>query len=118
MTPKSTEGQEMERRAVVIRTVGDPEIAGAIVDGMNRNLIPLNEGELLHMQTEYTRLKAREDVRKYRLDREWYKVQRSLERRYRIRRHGAVYETLLIGWALTCLFICECYRRLAERNRS
>ena len=107
----------MERRALVIKTMGDPEIAGAIVDGMTRQIEPLNTSELMAMKRELRRLRGREGVRKYREDRDWHKVQQDLDRQYRVPQHGVVYEHVLIAWAITCLFIAECFRRLSEWNR-
>ena len=45
-------------KAVVIKTYGDPVIAGAIVDGMTRQMIPLNVAELAIIRAEFDRLKA------------------------------------------------------------
>ena len=103
----------MERRAIVIRTMGNPEIAGAIVDGMTKNVIPLDVKELKAVRAELTRLRAREGVRKNREDRDWHDVQMSLERQYGVRQHGVVYDRIIVAWALTCLFVTECYRRLS-----
>jgi len=107
----------MERRALVIKTVGDPEIAGAIVDGITRRMEPLNTQELKAMKRELLRLRGREGVRKYRADRDWYLVQQDLARQYHVPRHGPIYEHILVAWALTFLFVIECFRRLSEWNR-
>ena len=47
-------------RAVVIKTVGDPQIAGAILDGMTQKVIPLDDGELAAVKAEYAKLQAKD----------------------------------------------------------
>ena len=107
----------MERRAVVYRICGDEAIAGAIVDGMTKNAIPLNAQELACVTEHYNRLQMREEVRKYRMERDWGKVKRRMDRRYCVPQHNLVYEYALIAWALTWLFLIECYRRMSAWNR-
>lgn len=104
----------MERRALVIRTAGDPEIAGAIVDGMTRQVIPLNSAELDAMREELKKLRAREGTRQYRQRKDWSETCADLQRKYGVKQHGTVYQYMLIGWALTCLTIEECCRRIAN----
>lgn len=51
-------------RAIVVKTYGDQQIAGAIVDGMNR--VPaINAAELEMVRAENVRLKALTGVRSY-----------------------------------------------------
>lgn len=107
----------MERRALVIRTAGDPEIAGAIVDGMTRQVIPLNSSELDAVRAELKRLQAREGTRQYRQRKDWNETSMELQRKYAVKPHGEVYRCFLIAWTLTCLTVAECGRRLARRVR-
>lgn len=106
----------MTRRAVVIRTVGDAEIAGAIVDGMSQRVYQLDWGELTAVRAELARLRARTDVRKYREDRDWHLVQAELQERYAIRPHGAFYNHVLLAYTISYMFFKECFRRLLRRS--
>lgn len=104
----------MERRALVIRTAGDPEIAGAIVDGMTRQVIPLNSAELDAMREELKKLRAREGTRQYRQRKDWSETSLELQRKYGVKPHSDIYKGVLIVWTLTCLTVTECARRLAR----
>ena len=107
----------MERRAIVIRTVGDPEIAGAIVDGMNNQVTALSVEEMAAVRREFAKLEAWQGTRRYRQRRDWKNTRMALARKYHVRKHSAAYEHLLVAWALMWLVIFECYHRLSLWNR-
>ncbi len=103
----------MENRALVIKTYGNPERCGAIVDGITRTVIPLNNKELDAIKKDYKRMKAREGVRHTKAaDKKWEDTKRDLAIQYRVKQHGRIYNTLLAGYALTCLIITEWFARL------
>lgn len=112
-------------RAVVIRTMGDPAIAGAIADGMSRRVIPLDNEELAKVKAELARVKeekrrqdARMGVRKKGEDERWHVTQRQLAVYYRDKPHGRMYWLALIGWAMLWYGIYTAYDRLRDWNRS
>lgn len=94
------------KRAVVIKTAGDPDIAGAIVEGMTRSSW-VNSRE----RAELSRLMAQINVRRFRRDRDWWLVQAELAKRYSIRRKSAIGEYALIAWAFGSLFVVTCAKR-------
>lgn len=105
----------IQKRAIVIRTMGDPEIAGAIVDGMSRRVIQLDEDELAVVKAELARLRARTSVRKYREDRDWHMVKAELAQKYAVRRHSAAYDRLLLAYVISYLFFKTAFKRLLSR---
>ena len=86
-------------RAVVIRTVGDPEIAGAIVDGMSRQVIPLNDSELSAVKAECARLRQQRDIRACGDEKRFQAACKALEAKYYTRPHGRLYKAILKVWA-------------------
>lgn len=107
----------MKRRALVILMAGDPEMGGAIVDGIVRQVIPLNSAELDAMHEELKKLRAREGTRQYRQRKDWNETCADLQRKYGVKQHGPVYQYMLVCWTLTCLTIAECCRRIANRMK-
>ena len=114
----------MEKRAIVIRTVGNPEIAGAIVDAMKRQVIPLDNDELLAVRAELARLKSmnerletRDGVRQNGDKRRWEATKHDLEEKYGTKPKSAVQDNLLVIYALVSLTIEECGKRLVNRFR-
>lgn len=112
-------------RALVIRTVGDPAIAGAIADAMSQKVIPLNDEELAKVKAELARVKeekrrqdARIGVRKKGEDERWHVTQRQLAVYYRDKPHGRVYWLALTGWAMLWYGIYTAWGRLSAWNRS
>ena len=107
----------MTRGALVIKTYGDPEIAGAIVDGMTRKVIPLNDREYRVVRAELARLRACQGVRKYRQERDWHITQMELERKYGTKPRSNLYKNFLMGYAFTCLLLEACWRKLTTKVR-
>lgn len=85
-------------RAIVIKSIGDADIANAIADGMTR-AIPLESGELREVKAEYERLQARDAVRAYGDEKRWQETKEKLARTYAPKRHGRLYWAVLALWA-------------------
>lgn len=103
-------------RAVVIKTYGDPEIAGAIVEGMAQGA-RLNERELEVVRAENVRLNALNGVRSYGDSVRWESVSGALAVKYSIKTHGRLYGAILGAWACLWLGIVEWYEYLSTWNR-
>lgn len=104
-------------RAVVIKTAGDPAMAGAIVDGMTQRVIPLNQDELAIVKAECARLRARDAVRAYG-DSVRYKAACSeLEARYFTPQHGRLYEAATGAWACFWGIVYSAYDYFSKWNR-
>lgn len=98
-------------RALVVVTHGDREwsepMAGAIVEGVTRRVIPLDSQELAAVKAELAAVKAekrrqdaRDGVRDAGDEKRWAAVKADLEHTYRVRRPGRVRGALLVGWAM------------------
>ena len=111
-------------RAVVIKTYGDPEIAGAIVQAIDNRVIPLDSAELAAVKAELAAVKAakrrqdaRDGVRAAGDDKRWLAIQEDMARNYAVRQPGKVRGTLLGIWALMWMDLLEIYRYMARWNR-
>lgn len=104
-------------RAVVIKTVGDPQIAGAILDGMTQRVIPLDDGELAAVKAEYARLRAKDAVRAYGDEKRFESVRKALAVKYSTPNHGRLYEAILGTWGLLWYGIYAAYDYLSAWNR-
>lgn len=90
-------------RAVVIRSIGDRDIADAIVDGMTQRVIPLDEGQLEAVTTELELYKARLAVR---IQGDYRRTQRA--RRERLKAYSAkpvsgAHGVILTAWGMLCM---------------
>ena len=91
------------RKAIVIRTTGDSEIAQAIVDGM---CVPLQDSEELEVvRAELAKLKEENTqlgVRKSRDASYWADMCTQANGKYGgpVRKPGKIREALLIAWAM------------------
>jgi hypothetical protein len=101
----------------VIKTVGDPQIAGAILDGMTQKVIPLDDGELAAVKAEYARLQAKDGVRSYADEKRFESVSKALALKYSTPTHGRLYEAVLGGWALFWLTVRGWYEYFRAWNR-
>ena len=93
------------KRALVIRTTGDPALAGAIMDGMTR-VIPVDDGEAARTEAQLAVMLPR-DVRY------WRRKIRSAQRKYACERVGAVRGRVMGLWA--CVYMAArgaCLRAL------
>lgn len=95
-------------RAIVI--IGDREIGNAIADGVTRNLVTLNNGEL-------ARLQARDGVRVYGDSVRWESVAGTLAEKYSTRPHGRLYGAVLGVWGLFWTVVYGWYAKLSAWNR-
>lgn len=107
------------KRAVVIRTMGDSDVGGAIVDGVIKEL---TSQELETVKAELEKTKAENTqlgVRKVRDKKDFAKKMRKLKRKYPpARKTTKVEDAILIGWAMLWLGIYAVYDRLKAINRS
>lgn len=97
-------------RALVIKTYGDPEFAGAIVEGMTKRVIPLDDDELAAVKAELAEIKAakakqdaRDGVRESADEKRWKLIKADMADEYTVKTPGRVKAALLIGWA--CLWV-------------
>ena len=97
-------------RATVIRAHGNPEIAGAIADGMR-------EAEMKLMRTQYARLEAVNGVRCEADDRRWEKTKKRLAKKYRVEKPGRAYEIVVGAWAMLWYGIYSMFDYLRKWNR-
>ena len=105
-------------KALVIKSVGDPEIAGAIIDGITRNVIELDRGELEVVKDELTRLKVRSELRAYGDQKRLRMARQEMARKYSTKPVGRATGAFLGLYGLFCLWVATAYRQLAEWNRS
>ena len=104
-------------KAMVIRTYGDPEIAGAIVDGMTRRVIRLDEGQLAAVRAELVRYKDMHALRVYGDQKRMRNARRELAKKYAIKRHGRDYNAILGFYGLCVLGVATAAARLDAWNR-
>ena len=107
----------MTGRAVVIKTAGNPEIAGAIVDGITQNVTPLNADELAVVKAEYAKLQAAYGVMKPRDDKYWKDKINALDTKYKPEPDGKVKEAITIAWATVWAFIQDWFAYFQRWNR-
>lgn len=114
----------MTGRAVVIKTAGNPEIAGAIVDGISKNIVPLSADELEVVRREYERLEA-----EYKMLQAEYGVMKPRDSKYwqaQIDKLNAeddsgnvkkLRNTLTLVWAIVWTMCDEWFHFLQDWNR-
>ena len=104
-------------RAVVIKTVGDVEMAAPIAEALGKSVIPLNAREMELVKAENKRLNAINGVRAEADAKRWRKTRRRLARKYAITPHGRAYRAALLAWAMVWMEIIEWYRCFEAWNR-
>ena len=104
-------------QALVIKTYGDPEICGAIVEGMTRRVIPLDETELNAVKLEVARLRAQNDIRAYGDSRRFERAKQELARKYYTPPMNPVKGAILAAWGMVWLGIFHAYDYLSAWNR-
>lgn len=107
----------MTGRAVVIKTAGNPEIAGAIVDGITQNVTPLNADELAVVKAEYAKLQAAYGVMKPRDDRYWKDKINALDSKYVTQPDRKLKEAITVAWAMVWTFIKDWFDYFQAWNR-
>jgi hypothetical protein len=115
-------------RALVVVTHGDREwsepMAGAIVEGMSRRVIPLDGEELAAVKAELAEIKAakarqdaRDGVRDAGDEKRWAAIRADMAQTYRVRTPGPVRRALLVAWAMLWAAIYEGTEALMRWNR-
>lgn len=104
-------------RAIVVKTYGDEQIAGAIVDGMSR-APALNAAELETVRAENVRLKALTGVRSYGDSVRLETACKALAVKYSTKPVGRLYGAVLGFWALLWWEVVQWVEYFREWNRS
>lgn len=104
-------------QALVIKQIGDPEICGAIVEGMTRTIIPLDQTELNAVKLEVARLRAENDIRTYGDSRRFERAKRELAAKYYTPPMNPVKGAILAVWGMLWLGIYSAYDYLSAWNR-
>jgi len=104
-------------RALVVTTYGDPDIGGALVDGVTRRVIRLDEGQLAAVKAELVRYKDMHELRVYGDQRRLRNAKKELARKYSIKHHGRVYDTLMGFYGLCVLGAATAVKKLDAWNR-
>lgn len=87
-------------KALVIKTMGDASMAGAIADAMTQRIIPINSREVRALRAERDRLLAQKTLRNFGDDQRWRRTKRRMARKYRVKQHGKLYWAVVKPWAL------------------
>ena len=103
--------------AIVFKAVGDPMIADAIMDGMTQKVIPLDDGELRAVKEEVGRLRAQNDIRACGDAVRFETACKALAIKYKVERHGRLYNAILTVWGTLWAVIYEVYDYLSAWNR-
>ena len=104
-------------RAIVVKTYGNSEIAGAIVDGMNR-APAINAAELETVRAENVRLKALTGVRSYGDSVRLETACKALAVKYSVKPVGRLYGAILGLWALLWWEVAQWVEYFRDWNRS
>lgn len=104
-------------RAIVVKTYGDQQIAGAIVDGMSR-APALNAAELETVRAENVRLKALTGVRSYGDSVRLETACKALAVKYSVKPVGRLYGAILGAWALLWWEVAQWVEYFKAWNRS
>lgn len=104
-------------RAIVVKTYGDQQIAGAIVDGMSK-APALNAAELETVRAENVRLKALTGVRSYGDSVRLETACKALAVKYSTKPVGRLYGAILGAWALLWYEVVQWVEYFREWNRS
>ena len=104
-------------RAIVVKTYGDSDIAGAIVDGMSR-APAISAAELETVKAENVRLKALTGVRSYGDSVRLETACKALAVKYSTKPVGRLYGAILGFWALLWVGLLGWVEYFREWNRS
>ena len=102
------------KKAVVIRMVGDADMGNAMANALMQ---PLESEELKALRAELREQEAQNGVRKKRDEKYFSRKIRKANRKYPVRPPCKVEQAIILAWAMTCLTVQECYRRLSKWNR-
>lgn len=103
-------------RAIVIKTYGDNEIAGAIADGVTQ-MIPVVDDEYSTLKVRYAQMRDKAEIRAYGDEKRFRRARKQLARKYAVRPHGRVYNAVMGAYGLACLVVDSVYRRMSAWNR-
>lgn len=104
-------------RAIVVKTYGDSDIAGAIVDGMSR-APAINAAELKMVRAENVRLKALTGVRSYGDSVRLETACKALAIKYSTKPVKPLYGAILGLWALLWYEVVQWVEYFKAWNRS
>lgn len=104
-------------RALIIKQYGDPQICGAIVDGMTKRVYQLNEDELATVKAELAKLRRKDAIRAWGDEIRFQAARAALAIKYSTDAPGRLYEAILGAWGLLWLGIFTAYAKLAAWNR-
>ena len=108
-------------RALVIKEYGDREISnaisGAIIDGVNERVIPLDNNEISALRAELARLRDKNGLRAYGDAKRLMRARGRMARKYSTRPVKPAIGAILGVYGLLCLLIAETYTQLAMWNR-
>lgn len=105
------------KRALVIK-YGNADMANSMADVlMAETDVRVAQEDTESVRAELEREKAENGVRKVRDTKTFKRKMLRSRRKYHVRKLTRPEEILLIGWAITCLTVQECFRRLAAWNR-
>ena len=100
-------------RALVIKTYGDQEVCGAIVDGMTRTITPVDQDEMAALRAEIEQLRAENEIRSYGASKRFERAEEELMKKYQPQRENPLKWAILAVWTLLWLaiyVICELMR--------
>lgn len=86
-------------RALIIKQYGDPQICGAIVDGMTKRVYQLNEDELATVKAELAKLRRKDAIRAWGDEIRFQAARAALAIKYSTDAPGRLYEAILTAWA-------------------
>lgn len=98
--------------------IGDPEMAGAIIDGITKNVIELDKGELAVVKSELARLRVKTELRAYGDQKRLRMAREEMARKYSIKPVGRTTGAFLGLYGLLCISVATAYGKLAKWNRS
>lgn len=111
-------------RAVVIKTMGDADFAGAIVDGISQKTILLNDDELSKLKAELAQIKAEKrkqdakaGVRHNADEKRWAETKAELAATYADPPHSRLYWSVVVFWASVWSVIHGIYSYMSAWNR-
>lgn len=104
-------------RVVVIKTVGDhPEMGDAIIDGITRNVIPIDTAELESIKAELANERAQRELRASGEAMRFETACRALEVKYATPWYRRVTDAIVGVWGLIWVVIFAARDYWAKRN--
>lgn len=104
-------------RALVIKQYGDPQMCAAIVDGINRQITPMNKSEMEVVMAELTKLRAKDGIRSYGDSKRFRSFQRRMAKKYTTKPTNKLTGAFLSVWGLLWYSVYMLYDFLRAWNR-